>query len=144
MTREIPELLLIDAACNYRERFESRVAELTPREQADVARAIFDCANSLSKYLKRMPDNVIFGREVFTRDQADRLVSRLREMLDFAHHRRFEAGITAIIALLAVATLVKLRHEATFSSTRDRRERELTRMGRHMEKLIKIQRGDAS
>jgi hypothetical protein len=144
MTKEVPELLLLDASRNYRERFELRFAKFPLSVQVETANALMDCAAALSKVLGRMPDNVIFGRDVFTKEQAEQLVSRLHELHAQAESRAFQAGVTAVLALQSIASLVLLRHVATFSATRDRCERELTRMGRYMEQLLEIHRANSA
>lgn len=138
MTKEVPELLLLDAVRNYRERFELRFAKSTEAERMETAKAVVECASALSRYLGRMPDNIVFGRDVFTHDQAEQLLSGLHDLQGQAEARDFASGVTAVLALQAVASLVLARHIATFKSSHERRERELTRMGGHMEKLVEI------
>jgi hypothetical protein len=142
MANEIPELLLLDACRNYRMRFESRFAQFGFTEKLETANALIDCANGLGKYLGRMPDNIVFGRDVFTREQADLLIRALRELQAQAESRAFQPGLAALLALQSMASLILLRHVATFDSTRDRREREIVRIGQHMEKLLAIHRAN--
>lgn len=87
-----------------------------------------------------MPDNLIFGRPVFTRDQAKQLMTLLRGLLGQAEQKAFGPGIAAVIALQAVASLIMLDHEATFTATRRALDRELTAIGAHMEHLLAIHR----
>lgn len=144
MTKEVPELLLLDASQNYRERFEARFNKYSPDEQRETVRALMECAAGLSKHLGHMPDNICFGRDVFSKEKAERLVSGLYKLQAQAEERSFEVGLTAVLALQAVASLVMVAHVSKSPSIRARRERELSRMGKHMEAMYSMHLGSAA
>lgn len=138
MSKKSIELRALETARNYRQSFELRFSKYSFAERREVAKAIVECAARLSKDIGRMPDNIIFGREVFTKPEAERLVVRLRELQEHAHERRFEVGNTAVIALKAVAELVLLSHSNLPATVKEQRAREVVAMGDHMERLLEI------
>jgi len=143
MNNKSHEERALETARNYRQAFELRFAKYSVEDKRAVAKAIVDCAGRLSKDIGRMPDNVIFGREVFTKPEVDRLIFRLRKLQEHVQEQGFEIGSTAVIALKAVAELLLLSHAHLPATVKDRRAREVEAMGQHMERLLEMHQDPA-
>jgi len=145
MPNEIPELLLLDASRNYRDRFERHFAKFSETDRLATASAAVACANAMGKYVGHMPDNVLFGRPVFSRDEAEKLMTALRDLQTQAEEKGFAPGTAAIIAMQAIASLVLLGSAATSASasTLTAYNCEMTSMGNHMEILLQLHQAAA-
>lgn len=141
MNKKAPEARTLELARGYRRSFETRFSSYSEQEKRSVAILIVECASKLSKAIGRMPDNIIFGREIFTRDEVNRLITRLAELQDQAQERGFDSGIAAVIALKAVAELLLLSHMDMPPTIKVQRTREVAEMGAHMERIIDLYQG---
>jgi hypothetical protein len=105
MTKPEEEILL-DTSRNLRHIFEARLKRYTLDERVMTAKAIAECAKVLSKRLGHSPDNYIFGRNVFSREEAQKLIAVMRRLQVHAEESRYERGVTAAMGLRGIACLV--------------------------------------
>lgn len=136
MSKKSLEERILETCRNQRRSVELRLQAYSEVELSTSAQAAIDCASALSRHLGKSQDDIIAGRDVFSRHEIELLLAALRKLQEQAVAKKFECGLTAILALKAIIGAVYIGKFDPSPAVREQRDRESRLMAAVMEDLL--------
>lgn len=130
------EQRIIDTCRNQRRKVELRFEEYTEEELVVTAQCVVDCAGAIARHLGRSRDDIISGRDVFSKRETELMLAALRKLQQQAAEKQFDCGDTAILALKAVVAGMYLGKLDPSPAVRQERDRELRLMRVILDSLL--------
>jgi hypothetical protein len=140
MDRSTVEKHLFASSRNYWSTFTLRIDGYDEWERRVAAKALVDCADTLSRRFGHAADDYLFGEGSFTGQELTNLFINLRRMHDHALARDFHQGVTALHALKAVASLQFARQVSEKQSVRESVASTLQRYSEELRPLVEEHR----
>lgn len=142
MDRSTVEKHLLSSSRDYWATFKLRLDGYYAWERSVAAKALIDCAGTLSRRFGHTPDDYLYGGAALTAGEVNDLFARLRLLHDHAYEQGFHQGVTAIYALKAIGTLLLARHVTDRQSIRDTANEQLEQCREVIDALLKAYRED--
>ena len=140
MDRSTVEKHLLASSRDYWATFKLRLDGYYVWERRIAAKALIDCAGTLSRRFGHTPDDYLYGGHSLTAREVNDLFARLRLLHDHAYGQDFHQGVTAIYAMKAIGTLLLARHVTDRQLIRDTANEQLEQYREVISTLIQAYR----
>lgn len=112
-----PVKQILAESLDYRLLFQARLDYYCSEQRQLTAKALLGCSSTLSRKFGHVPEDYMFGNDVFAETEIGELLANLRRLQEHADANNFHEGVTAVCALEAIAGLVSARFSASDEAT---------------------------